>query len=71
MPTVPRSKGSAVNSAGMSGSLGAAHAGAGRIARLGHEAVDHAVEDDAVIEAGLGQLGDLRARASAPDPGAA
>ena len=38
------------------GLVGAAHAGAGRVAALGHEAVDHAVEDDAVVEAFLGQL---------------
>ena len=60
MPTVPRLKGSWRELGRKVGLLGAAHAGAGRVARLGHEAVDHAVEDDAVIEAGLGQLGDLR-----------
>ena len=32
------------------------HAGAGRIAGLGHEAVDHPVKDDAVIEVLPGQL---------------
>jgi hypothetical protein len=40
------------------GLLGARGAGAGRIAALGHEARDDAVEDDAVVEAFLGQLGD-------------
>ena len=38
------------------GLVGAAHAGAGRVAALRHEAVDHAVEDDAVVKAFLGQL---------------
>jgi hypothetical protein len=38
----------------------AAAPGAGRIAGLGHEAVDHAVEDDAVVEALSGQLADSR-----------
>ena len=33
------------------GKLAAAHAGAGRVAALGHEAGDHAVEHDAVVEA--------------------
>ena len=33
------------------GQVGAAHAGAGRVAGLGHEAVDHAMEDDAVVKA--------------------
>jgi len=42
------------------GLLRATHAGAGRVARLGHEAVDHAVKDDAVIETFAGQLLDLR-----------
>ena len=37
----------------------AAHAGAVRIAGLGHEAVDHAVEDDAVVLALARQLLDL------------
>ena len=36
--------------------LGAARAGAVRAADLGHEAVDHAVEDDAVIESFARQL---------------
>src|SRR5690606_18433992 len=38
---------------------GARGAGAGRVAALGHEARDDAVEDDAVVEAFRGQLGDL------------
>ena len=40
------------------GQLGAADAGAGRIAALGHEAGDHAVEHDAVVKAAVGELGD-------------
>ncbi len=40
-----------LNSARRFGFVGAAHAGAGRIAALRHEAVDHAVEHHAVIEA--------------------
>ena len=40
------------------GLVGAAHAGAGRVAALGHEAGDDAVEDDAVVKAVVGQLGD-------------
>ena len=40
------------------GLVGAAHAGAGRIAALRHEAVDDAVEDDVVVKALLGQLAD-------------
>ena len=40
------------------GQVGAADAGAGRIAALRHEAGDHAVEDDAVVEAAVGELGD-------------
>src|SRR4051794_41490875 len=39
---------------------GAAAAGAGRIPGLGHEAVDHAMEHDAVIEALPGELLDAR-----------
>ena len=42
------------------GLVRAARAGAGRVAALGHEAVDHAVEDDAVVKAFLGQLADAR-----------
>ena len=42
------------------GLVGAAHAGAGRVAALGHEAVDHAVEDDIVVKALLRQLPDPR-----------
>ena len=42
------------------GQLGAAAAGAGRIAGLGHEAVDHAVEHDAVVEMLADQRLDLR-----------
>ena len=33
------------------GQFRSAHAGAGRIAALRHEAIDHAVEDHAVVEA--------------------
>src|SRR3546814_15266044 len=40
------------------GKLAAAHAGARRVAALRHEAGDHAVKDDAVIEALAGELGD-------------
>ena len=41
------------------GQVGFAGAGAGRIARLGHEAVDHPVKDDAVVKALLRQGLDL------------
>ena len=37
------------------GQVGAARAGPGRVAALGHEAGDHAVEGDAVVKAALGQ----------------
>ena len=37
------------------GQLRAAHAGPGRVAALGHEAGDDAVEDDAVVKAFAGQ----------------
>ena len=37
------------------GQVGFARAGAGRVAGLGHEALDDAVEDDAVVEAALGR----------------
>ena len=40
------------------GLLGAAHAGARRIAALRHEAGDDAVEDDAVVEALVGEAFD-------------
>ena len=40
------------------GKLRSAHAGAGRVAALRHEAVDHAMKHDAVIKAFLGQRGD-------------
>jgi hypothetical protein len=40
------------------GQLAAAHAGAGRIAALRHEAGDDAVEHDPVVKALAGQLGD-------------
>jgi len=43
---------------GKIGLVGAAHARAGRIAALGHEAVDHPVEDDIVVKAFLDQLAD-------------
>ena len=53
MPTVPRRK-MLLGELGLDvGLVRAAHAGAGRVAGLGHEAVDHAVEDDAIVEAGL------------------
>ncbi len=39
------------------GLVAAAHAGAGRIAALRHEAGDHAVEDHPVVEAFAGQRG--------------
>ena len=45
---------------------GATHAGAGRIAGLGHEAVDDAMEHHAVIEALAGELLDPRAHDLAP-----
>lgn len=40
--------------------VGAAGAGAGGVAALRHEAVDNAVEDDAVVEAFARQLTDAR-----------
>lgn len=40
------------------GQLGTAHAGAGRIAALRHEAGDDAVEHDAIVKAVLGERGD-------------
>jgi len=40
------------------GELTAAHAGAGGVAALGHEARDHAVELHAIVEAFAGKLGD-------------
>ena len=46
------------NSAFRFGLVRSARAGAGRIAALRHEAGDHAVEHDAVVEAVVGQLGD-------------
>ena len=54
-PTLPRLNSSCVNSAGRSGSFEPPDAGAGRIAGLRHEAGDHAVEYDAVVEALLRQ----------------
>ena len=42
------------------GLVGAAHAAAGRIAALRHEAGDDAVEDDPVVKAFVGQLPDPR-----------
>src|SRR5262249_57179534 len=38
---------------------GTAHAGAGRVAALDHEVRDHAVEDDAVVEAVAGELAEV------------
>ena len=40
------------------GQVRSAGAGAGRVAALRHEAVDHAVKDDAVVKSVLGQRGD-------------
>ncbi len=40
------------------GKLAAAHAGARRVAALRHEARDHAVENDAVVKAFLGERRD-------------
>lgn len=40
------------------GKLAAAHPAPGRIAALGHEAGDDAVEHDAVVKAFLGEVGD-------------
>ena len=40
--------------------VGAVVAGPGRVAALRHEAGDHAVEDDAVVKAAVGELGDAR-----------
>ena len=57
---MPRTCGSRLNSAARFGLGRAAHAGAGRVAALGHEAVDDAVEDDVVVKAFLGQLADPR-----------
>ncbi len=45
--------------------VGLARAGAGRVAGLGHEAVDDPVEGDTVVEAALGERLDLLRRASA------
>ena len=42
------------------GLLRAAAAGAGRVAALRHEAGDDTVEDDAVVEARIRQIGDAR-----------
>ena len=56
--TAPRLCGSAENSALMFGQVGAVIAGAGRVAALGHEAGDHAVEGNVVIKAAVGELGD-------------
>ena len=55
-PMVPRSNGVGVNSAGRLPYLEPPDAGAGRIAGLGHEARDHAVKLDVVVEAFLGEL---------------
>ena len=60
MPSVPRLKGVGGELGLEVGQLGAAHAGAGRVARLGHEAADHAMEHDAVVEMLRDQLLDLR-----------
>ena len=59
MPTVPRLKGSEENSAGILGRSESAHPGAGGIARLRHETVDHPMEDEAIVEAALRQGLDL------------
>jgi hypothetical protein len=53
--TVPRTCFAGENSA-----VRPAHAGAGGVARLRHEIVDHAMEDDAVIEALAHQFRDPR-----------
>ena len=61
IPTEPRSNGSRENSAGRLGSFDPPVplvAGLD-VAGLGHEAVDHAVEDDVVVVALLGQGLDL------------
>jgi hypothetical protein len=53
------------------GKLGAAAAGAGGVAALGHEAGDDAVEGDAVVEALLGELLDpldMAGREVGPEP---
>ena len=42
------------------GKVRAVIAGPGRIAALRHEARDHAVENDAVVKAAVGKLGDAR-----------
>ena len=42
------------------GLVRSAHASASRVAALGHEAVDHAVEDDVVVKAFLGEFADAR-----------
>ena len=55
---MPRTCGSLVNSALRSGRSDPPVAGAGRVAALGHEAGDHAVEDHAVVKAAVGELGD-------------
>ena len=55
---VPRTCGSLREFGLEVGQVGAAGAGAGRVAALGHEAGDHAVEHDAVVEAAVGELGD-------------
>jgi hypothetical protein len=53
------------------GLVGSPHAASRRIAALGHEAVDDAVEDDAVVETLLGQLldaGDMARREIGAQP---
>ena len=59
MPTVPRTNGSAENSAGISGRSEPPGAGPGRITGLGHEPVDHPVKHNAVIKSVCGQGRDL------------
>ena len=60
MPSVPRLNGVLRELGGNVRQVRAAHAGAGGIAGLRHEAGDDAVEHDAVIELALHQLLDLR-----------
>ena len=55
MEQMPRTCGSALNSAFRSGRSEPPGAGAVRAAGLGHEALDHAVEGDAVIKALAGE----------------
>ena len=60
MPSVPRLNGVGRKLGLQIGKIGTARPGAGRIAGLGHEAGNDAMEDDAVVELALHQRLDLR-----------